>query len=181
MDESLWAVPNGETQRRPIDRFCDKLSDGGYLTNTPTSFSFEDPVWKMKGRLLDNRVIRKGDVFIFDKWGAALGAFELLSFVEGDVRPLPDGSHQITIRKKGVLMEDQYDFEGGQYFGFWNIDNHTASLLPNGLGGCWNYVDNSSFRTWRQSTNFGSDYFVYSNLKQVELEEPYVFYCPTRF
>jgi hypothetical protein len=182
MDESLWSVPNGNPPRRPIDRLCDKLSDGGYLTSTPKTFSFEDPVWKMKNRLLDNRVIRNGAVFIFDKWGAALGVFELLSFVEGDVRPLPDGSHEVTIRKKGVLMEDQYDFEGGQYFGYWNIEKHTASLLPNSpFPPCTRWVDNGSFRAWRQMTNLGGDYLIYSDLKQIDLVQPYVFYCPTRF
>jgi hypothetical protein len=36
----------------------------------------------------------------------------------GEVEPLPDGvTHKITIRKKGVLVEDQYDFEEGQILG----------------------------------------------------------------
>jgi hypothetical protein len=33
-------------------------------------------------------------------------------------------------------MEDQYDFEGRQYLGYWNVENHTASALPSGRSGC---------------------------------------------
>ncbi len=185
MNEALWTVPNGKPERRPIDRLCDILAEGGYLTTEPKTFEFEAPVWKMKGRQFDNRVIRGGNiltggnVFIYDKHGAALGIFELLLVVAGEVRPLPNGTHEVTIHRKGVFMEDTYDFEGAQFFGFWNIDNHTASLLPSGFGGCKWWVDNGSFRDWRELNKFGGDYLVYSDLKQVELENPYVFYCPT--
>jgi uncharacterized Zn-binding protein involved in type VI secretion len=179
MNEALWTVPNGDAKQRPIDRLCDILADKGYLTTEPTTFDFQAPVWKMKGRQFDNRVVRDGNVFIFDKHGAALGVFELLLVAAGEVEPLPDRTHQVTIRKKGVFMEDQYDFEGAQYFGFWNIETHTASLLPSIISGCKWWVDNGSFRKWRDKNKFGGDYLIYSDLKQITLENPYVFYCPT--
>lgn len=184
MNEALWTVPNGDLKRRPIDRLCNILAKEGYLTTEPKTFEFEEPVWRMKGRQFDNRIIRGSllsgeNLFIYDKHGASLGAFELLLVVAGDVRPLPDGTHEVTIRRKGVFVEDQYDFEGSQFFGFWNIETHTASLLPNILSGCLSWVDNGSFRAWRDQTNCGGDYLVYSDLKQVTLERPYVFYCPT--
>jgi hypothetical protein len=171
-------VPNGNPNRRPIDRLCDQLADRGLLTRVPQTFDFELPVWKMKGRQIDNRVIRDSSLFIHDAHGAALGVFELLLVVAGDVNPLPDGSHQVIVRKKGVFMEDQYDFEGDQSFGYWNIGNHTASTVPNSVSYCPE-VTNETFRRWREENNRGGDYFVYSDLRQVTLTTPYVFYCPT--
>jgi hypothetical protein len=184
MNEELWSVPNGNPKRRPIDRLCDSLADRGLLTNEPKRFDFEFPVWniKQKKHQIDSRGVRDGlNIFIYDKHGAALGAFELLLVVAGEVHPLPNGTHRVIIEKKGVFMEDQYDLEGGQYFGYWNIQNHTASLLPSGFGGCLSYVDNSSFRAWRQVNSRGGDYFIYSDLRAVTLENPYIFYCPTGF
>jgi hypothetical protein len=76
-------------------------------------------------------------------------------------------------------MEDQYDFEGHQFLGFWDIENHRASLLPSIPPSCLSWVDNGSFRSWRDRNNKGGDYFVYSDVKQEAIDPPIVFYCPS--
>jgi hypothetical protein len=86
-----------------------------------------------------------------------LGLFELFLVVAGEVRPVW-GGHEVKILKKGVFMEDQYDFEGRQYLGYWNVENHIASALPSGRSGCAWWVDNGSFRSWRERNNKGGDY-----------------------
>ena len=98
----------------------------------------------------------------------------------GEAEPLPDGlTHRITLRKKGVFVEDQYDFEGHQFLGFWDIETHRASLLPIIPPNCLSWVDNGSFRTWREQNKLGGDYWVYSNIKQENIDPPIVFYCPS--
>jgi hypothetical protein len=186
MNEALWTVPNGTPKRTPLERLCIGLRNKGFLTDHPMEFTFDTPVWNLKGRQFDNRVIRDGiiptvgTVFIHDKHGAALGVFELLLVAAGEAEPLPDGvTHRITLRKKGVFMEDQYDFEGGQYFGFWDIETHRVSPLPIIPSRCLSWVDNGSFRAWRDLTNYGGDYWVYSEVKQENIDPPIVFYCPS--
>jgi hypothetical protein len=66
-------------------------------------------------------------------------------------------THRITLRKKGVFVEDQYDFEGHQFLGFWAIATHRASLLPIIPPNCLSWVDNGSFRTWREQNKLGGD------------------------
>jgi hypothetical protein len=147
------------------------------LTEVPTAFTFDVPVWTLKDRQFDNRVIRKNSIFIHDKWGAALGVFELMLHAAGEVEPLPDGvTHKITIRKKGVLVEDQYDFEEGQILGYWDIDTHEASHLPLSRKCLWP-ITNGSFRDWRDQTGHGGDYWVFSHVKQEDIDPPIVIYC----
>jgi uncharacterized Zn-binding protein involved in type VI secretion len=163
MNEALWSVPNGNPKRRPIDRLCSSLAKRGLLTTEPAVFDFEFPVWNIKeqNHQIDSRKIRDyyygSNEFIYDKHGAALGVFELFLVVAGEVRPVW-GGHEVKILKKGVFMEDQYDFEGRQYLGYWNVENHIASALPSGRSGCAWWVDNGSFRSWRERNNKGGDY-----------------------
>ena len=183
MNEALWSVPNGSPKQSPIHRLCSNLSKRGFLTNEPKSFDFEFPVWNIKEQKhqIDNRKVRDyyygSNELIYDKHGAALGVFELFLVVAGEVRPLSGGSYEVRILKKGVFMEDQYDFEGRQYLGYWNIENHTASPLPSIGSGCPWWVDNGSFRSWRDRNNLGGDYYIYSDLRQVTLDSPYIFTC----
>jgi uncharacterized Zn-binding protein involved in type VI secretion len=69
MDESLWSVPNDDQGRSPLQRLCGSLRNKGFLTEVPTAFTFDVPVWTLKDRQFDNRVIRKNSIFIHDKWG----------------------------------------------------------------------------------------------------------------
>jgi hypothetical protein len=73
-------------------------------------------------------------------------------------------------------MEDQYDFEGSQILGYWDINTHSASYIPSFR--CHS-VTNGSFQDWRNRTNHGGDYFVYSDVKQEPIDPPIVFYCPS--
>jgi uncharacterized Zn-binding protein involved in type VI secretion len=183
MNEALWTVPNDDFGRTPLQRLCGSLRNKGFLTDQPMEFTFDTPVWTLKGRQFDDRVIRKGafgeePLFIFDKHGAALGQFELLLAAAGEAEPLPDGvTHRITLRKKGVFVEDQYDFEGSQFLGFWDVETHSAGYIPS-LRCKWP-VTNGSFRDWRDRTNRGGDYLVYSDVKQENIDPPIVFYCPS--
>lgn len=141
-------------------------------------FTFDAPVWTLKDRQFDNRVIRKNSVFIHDKWGTALGVFELMLHAAGVVEPLPDGvTHKITLTKKGVLVEDQYDFEEEQALGYWNIETHTASHNPFAGCGAILPVLNSDFRAWRDQTTRGGDYWVFSDIKQEPINPPIVIFC----
>ncbi|HXV26364.1 MAG TPA: DUF6402 family protein [Alphaproteobacteria bacterium] len=190
MDESRWTVPNDGQGRTPLQRLCGSLHKKGFLTDHPMEFTFDTPVWNLKGRQFDNRVIRgqkipiigiPTNIFIHDKWGAALGAFELLLVAAGEAEPLPDGmTHRITLRKKGVFMEDQYDFEEGQSLGYWDIENHKAGHNPFSSG-CGNIlpVTNDSFQKWRNQNNLGGDYLIYAQVKQEDIDPPIVFYCPS--
>jgi hypothetical protein len=176
-------VPNDDFGRTPLQRLCGSLRNKGFLTDQPMEFTFDTPVWTLKRRQFDDRVIRKGafgeePLFIFDKQGAALGQFELLLAAAGEAEPLPDGvTHRITLRKKGVFVEDQYDFEGSQFLGFWDVETHSAGYIPS-LRCKWP-VTNGSFRDWRDRTNRGGDYLVYSDVKQENIDPPIVFYCPS--
>ena len=177
MDESLWTLPNGSGGSTPLQRLCGSLRKKGFLTEVPMEFTFDVPVWTLKDRQFDNRVIRKNSIFIHDKWGDALGVFELMLHAAGEVEPLPDGvTHKITIRKKGVLVEDQYDFEEGQILGYWDIDTHEASHLPLSRKCLWP-ITNGSFRDWRDQTGHGGDYWVFSQVKQEDIDPPIVIYC----
>jgi hypothetical protein len=40
-------------------------------------------------------------------------------------------------------------------------------------------VTNGSFRDWRDRTNRGGDYLVYSDVKQENIDPPIVSYCPS--
>ena len=84
-----------------------------------------------------------------------------------------------TVQIAEDIPEDQYDFEGHQFLGFWDIESHRASLLPIIPPSCLSWVDNGSFRSWRDRTNMGGDYFVYSDVKQEAIDPPIVFYCPS--
>jgi Family of unknown function (DUF6402) len=61
--------------------------------------------------------------------------------------------------------------------GFWDVETHSAGYIPS-LRCKWP-VTNGSFRDWRNRTNRGGDYLVYSDVKQENIDPPIVFYCPS--
>jgi uncharacterized Zn-binding protein involved in type VI secretion len=60
MNEALWTVPNDDFGRTPLQRLCGSLRNKGFLTDQPMEFTFDTPVWTLKGRQFDDRVTRKG-------------------------------------------------------------------------------------------------------------------------
>ncbi len=172
IDTSKWMLPNDQLGRSPTDRLHQSLRNRGLLTNQRMTFNdFGKSVPMLKGTQIDNRKVTGGTLST-DGLSAALGKFELLLVVAGEVEPRPDGmTHKITIRQVGVFVEDSYDFndEPGedQFLGFWNSENNVVGH------GC--EIRNSSFRAWRDLTGFGGDFLVYSDLHVITLDQPYVF------
>jgi hypothetical protein len=53
-------VPNDDFGRTPLQRLCGSLRNKGFFTDQPMEFTFDTPVWTLKGRQFDDRVTRKG-------------------------------------------------------------------------------------------------------------------------
>jgi hypothetical protein len=159
---------NDDQKRSPVQRLCEQLATRGLLTDRRELFDdFNRPVPALKGLQIDRRPASANP---FSDQGAALSNVQLFLVVSGEVEPTV-GAHQVTIRKLGVFMEDNYDFEGHQPLGVWNVED-----LSVGINGC--SISNGSFRDWRSVTGFGGDFLVYSDLKVTDLgSSPYVFMC----
>ena len=144
-----WTVPNDSQGLSAIQRLCAQLANRQLLTGFRESFDdFHLPVQELRARKwqIDTRQPRPQDFPPLDGLSAALGKFEFFLVVAGDVEPALPSGHQITIRKAGVFMQDDYDFVGHQFLGTWDIETHQGSRDPLAPG-CW--ITNSDFRSWR--------------------------------
>ena len=109
-----------------------------------------------------------------DDLSAALGNFVFVVLVSGTVRSdgSPDG-HRVAISRVGVYVRDSFDFNGVQFLGFWDRDDNSVSSI-NPLSGT--RVSNADFRRWREQTQKGGDFMIFSDLKVIRLTRPDVFF-----
>ena len=104
----------------------------------------------------------------------ALGSFNFRVAVEGKMAPVQPSGWDISIEKVGIYVHDSYDFQDDHWYsqplGFWSFDGAgDVSKLP----GLHSYaVANSSFRDYRAAKRHGGDFWVYSNLKVLNLYPP---------
>lgn len=112
-----------------------------------------------------------------DDMYAALGRFAIYCVAQGRVVPLPDKngivkSHNVEISAAGFYVRDSYDFNGDQPLGFWNFDTGDVRKTP-WFG--YDEVSNKSFRDWRDKNKKGGDFYVFSDIKTVNLTPPQSF------
>lgn len=124
------------------------------------------------------------DLFDMDDMTAALGQYVMRVVLAGSVSHDDDRLYEVTIDEVGVYIRDSYDFNGEQSLGYWEVDdgegNSTVSPLPWGWGVLWgdesgNKVTNADFRKWRDKTQRGGDFLVFSDLKRTKLNYPHRF------
>ena len=182
VDTNLWTVE--EDGDSTLKRLCRRLQKDGLLTDKRETFNYftlpksDFTVQDLKGLQIDRREVRPEFVPPLDGLTAALGNFELLLFTAGAVEPGGGGQYRIEVWQTGVLVEDQYDFEGSlQPLGFWDIGDHYANNEFSFAHPLACPMLNGDFQSWRSRTNRGRDYWVYSDLKIEDLRSPAVFYC----
>ena len=91
--------------------------------------------------------------------------------------PLKPGSFEVAIEKAGVYVHDSYDFQDDHWYsqplGFWSFEgNGDVSKFP----GLNSYaVFNSSFLDYRKAKGHGGDFWVYSDVKVLNVLPMYKF------
>jgi hypothetical protein len=101
-----------------------------------------------------------------DGLSAGLGDFALYVAVAGEHEGLKDGRTKISIHQVGIYVRDSFDFEGGQFLGYWDETTNTVSGLNPFAG---SMVTNGDFREWRRRTGMGGDFLIYSNMRKIML------------
>jgi uncharacterized Zn-binding protein involved in type VI secretion len=184
VNPSLWSHEvNGDSTVR---RLCRRLAKDALLTNQRMTFDYlslpkNSTVRDLKGLQIDNARVRPEEEGKppLDGLTAALGAFEFLLVVSGEVEPMLDGRYRIEVNRTGVFLEDQYDFATlWQGLGFWSIDDHYVSNEFDSDRPFTCPATNLQFQEWRVLTGRGRDYWIYSDLKVENVSPPAVFYCP---
>ena len=105
-----------------------------------------------------------------DDLGGALGTFQMNVNVEGRLVISSAGKHDFCYDKVGLYVVDSYDFNDDKWYsqplGFWNFNDKKVSkdIVGGTLGKDWTYVNNKTFRKWRDVTKFGGDFTVYTDL-----------------
>lgn len=153
--------------------------------------------WSMDARKLEdtsyiNSLSVGGLTDTLDDMYGALGVCNLHMAVVG--RALTDnrtGRRIFQIHQCGFYIKDYYDFNGSQYLGLWTEDGvaSKASLAGNSAleigqaffshepaylwrGGSIGHVYNKTFQAYRKAENKGGDFFIYSDVLWVDLNEP---------
>lgn len=124
-----------------------------------------------------------------DDFYAAIGDGLIKLAVTGMVEPQDGGEYKITIDEVGTYLRDTYDFIGDQPLGFWSrygvekflfpplripLDPKTANNDGEWDRGTYYYVNNGSFREYREMTGKGGDFFIHSDVKRQKLTTPVV-------
>jgi len=108
-----------------------------------------------------------------DMYGA-LGRFDFRIAANGKVK-LVDSQYEITITKIGIFMRDQYDFIDNNWvysqpLGYWDVVTQTPHIED----GTNRYlIKNDMFRSYSETTGKGGDYIIYSNIKELIVNESY--------
>lgn len=117
-----------------------------------------------------------------DELTAALANFAFHIVAVGDVRFLgaekAGSRYRVSIRRIGIYVRDTYDFDDrghrfSQPLGVW--DCNPEYVGKNTLRG--RYLDNESFRTWRNKhgRGRGGDYLVFSDIHWREVNDTFEF------
>jgi len=178
---SQWAT---EKAKKTI---ADKLAKQGKLLQFAKPVAFfdtkpSDPVPDIDKDSIQHEVV--GDWldpvnYGMDDMMAALNMFTLKMAVWGSVSWGVVGGtakHKVEISTLGIYARDSYDFHGSQSLGHWDATNNSAGFTS--LSG--QHVTNADFNAWRQATvnrgaGQGGDFLVFSDLKIVPVDPPYVF------
>jgi hypothetical protein len=181
VNTNLWSIEqNGDST---LARLCRRLQKDGLLTNKREVFNYlslskdDFTVQDLKGLQIDSQSIRSESKPPLDGLTAALGNFELLLFAAGVVEPAGNDRYRIEVEQTGVLVEDQFDFAGIQFLGWWDIDRHYVNNEPLEDHGNACRIWNLDFQIWRLFTGLGRDYWIYSDLKITNVDPVAVFYC----
>lgn len=150
------------------------LRQRGLLGSTIRTFGdFSLPVPQLDQDYIQFRPVGYPILDPVDDLFAALGKFTFRIVVKGDVSPQWPARHQVTIRQVGIYGRDSYDFNGDQSLGYWDLDNAAVAKFP--FTDRFVEITNADFRNWRQSTQKGGDFLVFSDLKIEKLASPDAF------
>lgn len=137
-----------------------KLINFGDLSQAVNILENQYLTYQKVGELLDP---------LDDMYGA-LGRFTFHIAVRGQAVPIPNKpQHTVIIEEVGIFVRDPYDFSGDQPLGFWNFTTGQVSRTP---GWGYHYVENKTFRDWRDKNKKGGDYLAFSDVKRTKLTPP---------
>jgi len=105
-----------------------------------------------------------------DELTGALGAFQFVIVPQGTATKTPNGV-AVTITKVGVYVRDSFDFNGDQSLGYWKAPDRVSLFELSG----YTLVENTSYRSYRDETGIGGDFWVYSDIKWKTLDQPDAF------
>jgi hypothetical protein len=120
---------------------------------------------------------------------AALGRFSFYVIPEGDVA-LNGSNYDITVKRIGIMVGDYFDFDGYQPLGWWKLpDKVRMPTKWEGVKGVayghltqdddgYTWVENASYRKFRDDTGRGADFIVFSDVELVTLDAPLKFSVP---
>ncbi|HEV7284794.1 MAG TPA: DUF6402 family protein [Kaistia sp.] len=104
----------------------------------------------------------------WDDLTASLGAFVFHFVVTGRVEPDQKG-YWVHIDRVGVYVRDSYDFqnesEEDQPLGYWKKPDYASPRS----GGCVTF--NSTFQAWRKIYKRGGDYYIFSDVKILKVDD----------
>lgn len=118
-----------------------------------------------------------------DELTGALGRFTIHVIPAGTAKR-DETKTTVTIAKIGVYLRDGYHFEEEQNLGWWRLPNlmqvapYSESLRMETYPRCsddWFRMTNHAFRRYRDRTDFGHDFLIYSDIKEIALDAPVVF------
>jgi hypothetical protein len=115
-----------------------------------------------------------------DDMVASLARFKLKMTIKGAVC----ASKVVYINEVGVYAWDTFDFNDNatswdprtwtsQPLGFWNPKTGYVGRLPRR-----DYFSNATFQEYRNKTNQGGDFLIYSDMKVTKLASPEYFMAP---
>jgi len=181
-----------------------KLHTQGLISNQPCAYNpaprpaiFHEQHWQHQRILFDSigsrsLLQRLRHDCIYDDADAALGNFSIHLASSGRVIPSARSNTktwQVRIQTLHVYLKDSYDFDKFQYLGNWalhaspGLNTHWRKGLLGSLPLLKNCpkdyvaVFNSDFRAYRNATNWGGDFLIFSDVKTIPLKKEYVFTC----
>ena len=99
---------------------------------------------------------------------AAMGNFTFRTLAAGDVKPLPEGGHRITIRKVAIIVWDSFNFDGEYDLKYWSCKEKAFSVTGGDATSSYFHVTNGSFQEFRKKYGLGEDFLVLSQPKIVD-------------
>ena len=154
---------------KALDTLAHVLHKDGLLTNIPTSFDYTITQWdKWKASYFQQVTVYGFADLSSDGLMAAMGNFTFRTLAAGDVKPLPEGGHRITIRKVAIIVWDSFNFDGEYDLKYWSCKEKAFSVTGGDATSSYFHVTNGSFQEFRKKYGLGEDFLVLSQPKIVD-------------
>lgn len=164
----VWTTPAAKAEIKAMLKRTNRLGGAGCCFTV-----FQSTQQVIHQNAVQYQKVSQGIFDSLDGLAAALANFNFHVQVGGMVEPVAGSTkHRITITEVGIYVRDQYDFDGSQPLGYWDVKNKKVYKVP--MFGA-EEVTNADFRAWRTANHAGGDFLVFSDVKVTTVQPPDVF------